>query len=84
MTSILAGYTASQGACRGGDKPANKAGKKLYRDRNCKDRCDKDGSCTGYVLPVSRANWCETYPSLGATGNGHKSYKCYMKNGGKY
>ena len=84
MTSILAGYTASQGACRGGNNPASKAGKKFYNDRNCKDRCDKSGTCTGYVLPVSGANWCETYTSPAATGNGHSSYKCYMKNGGKY
>ena len=85
MTSILAGYTASQGACRGGNNPASKAGKKFYNDRNCKDRCDNSGTCTGYVLPEwSGANWCETYTSLGATGDGNSRWKCNMKNGGKY
>ena len=54
----------------------------LYQDRNCRDRCDKDSSCTGYLLPrlatVSQ-NWCAIYTSVGLTGNGRGNYDCWMK-----
>ena len=56
-----------------------------FNDRNCRDRCDKDSSCTGYmmhqVVPHKNNpfNWCVTYTSVGLTGNGRKYYDCWMK-----
>ena len=75
-------YTKSTGGCRGGNSPANEAGKAYYDDRNCKDRCGKSETCTGYMLPVAGSNWCQTFTSAGATGNGKSSYECFMKQKG--
>ena len=57
-----------------------------FKDRNCRYRCDKESSCTGYLLPriVKQSddynyNWCTTYTSTGLTGNGRKDYDCWMK-----
>ena len=56
---------------------------KNFNDRNCRDRCDKDSSCTGYLLPRIQPNyskmWCVTYTSVKLTGNGRKDYDCWMK-----
>merc|ERR1712045_425680 len=30
-------------------------------------------------LPVSPSNWCETYTSIGAVGDGRRSFKCWTK-----
>ena len=87
MISILVvEYTAFPGFCRGGSNPENKAGKVLYDDLNCKDRCDTTTTCTGYALPVnSYINKCTTYTSEGATGNGNgNKATCYMKQPGIY
>merc|ERR1719436_592203 len=73
------GYTYSKGACRGGHLGGN-AGLKFFRNRNCKDLCDSQATCTGFVLPVTNSMWCETYTSRGAKGDGRNFY-CYMKNG---
>merc|ERR1719401_506003 len=63
-------YVSTVGACRGGASPSSNAGLSFYRHRNCEALCDADAGCTGYVLPVSGSNWCETYTSIGATGDG--------------
>lgn len=55
------------------------AGSKFFTDKNCLDRCRKDPLCTGYLLPTNGANWCETYTSAGATGDGRQAYDCYTK-----
>ena len=68
-----------------GNKYEN-VGNTEFKDRNCRDRCDKDSSCTGYLLPrIVKQNddynydWCTTYTSKGLTGNGRKDYDCWMK-----
>merc|ERR1711879_45993 len=68
------------GACRGGDQPNANAGLKYYGDRNCQKRCDDSAACTGFVLPVTQANWCETYTSKGAVGDKRPQFLCYMKD----
>merc|ERR1711902_237610 len=73
------GYISSVGACRGGYNPENNAGMTKYLDRNCRNRCDQDSSCQAYVVPVSGANWCETYTSIAATGDGRSAYQCFSK-----
>lgn len=75
-------YVRSEGACRGGETPANNAGLVLFRDRACEDRCNKDADCTGYVLPKSNSNWCETYTSKGAVGD-NRNFWCFMKEASK-
>ena len=57
-----------------------------FKDRNCQYRCDKDSSCTGYLLPrIAKQNddydynWCTTYTSTGLTGNGREDYDCWIK-----
>merc|ERR1719284_2057805 len=72
-------YIRSEGACRGGASPGNNAGLKFFRDRNCEARCNQAATCTGYVLPKSAANWCETYTSKGAKGDGRTQFWCFMK-----
>jgi len=37
--------------------------------------------CTGFALQEAGAKLCETYTSVGATGDGQSSMKCYMKQG---
>merc|ERR1719150_2695114 len=64
------GYTFSKGACRNGDKPANNAGLKFFSNRNCLTLCNSQATCTGFVLPVTNSNWCETYTSPNAKGDG--------------
>merc|ERR1719499_2765416 len=73
-------YHASVGACRGGKSPNNNAGLKFYSNRNCRALCNATENCTGYVLPVNNSNWCETYTSSQASGDGRTSFKCYMKS----
>ena len=54
--------------------------RQYFADRDCRDRCDASSNCTGYNLPVNgSANWCETYTSAGASGDGRADFKCYMK-----
>jgi len=74
-------FVRTEGACRGGNSPGNNAGLRFYSNRNCEATCRADAACTGYVLPKSNSNWCETYTSVGATGDGRTSFWCYMKNG---
>ena len=70
----------SVGACRGGENKDRNAGLKLHRDLDCHKRCTQDPSCGAYVMPVSKkSNWCETYTSVGATGDGRTAYECYTK-----
>ena len=76
-----ASYTISEGSCRGGHSPENSAGQKYFEGRLCKERCDQAVSCTGYVKPNS-GTWCETYTSVGATGDGRAGMNCYMKISG--
>ena len=76
-----ASYLSSPGSCRGGDSPENSAGRKYFDHKSCKARCDITVSCTGYVLPKS-GHWCETYTSVGATGDGRAGITCYMKTSG--
>ena len=59
--------------------PDNNAGKKVFEDKNCMERCNIDSDCTGFTFPVSDSDWCETYTSIGATGDGRSAYTCYMK-----
>jgi len=84
-------YVESKGACRGGTSPGGNAGLVYHKNRDCRHRCDIDPSCTGYVMPNSYVdwrywrqfpNWCETYTSLGVTGDGSSNkhgYKCHAK-----
>jgi len=71
-------YVYSKGACRGGKMPQANAGLKFYRDGDCKERCDDDDFCTGFVLPAVGNSWCETYKSIGAKGDG-RNFRCFMK-----
>merc|ERR1719150_785051 len=73
------GYSRTEGACRGGNSPGGNAGLVFHRNRNCKSLCDGQNTCTGYVLPKSNSNWCETYKSVGAKGDGRNTFWCYMK-----
>ena len=57
------------------------AGQATHADYNCKDRCDNNEKCTGYAL-WSGNNWCATYTSVGATGQGLSSFECFMKERG--
>ena len=77
---LIVSYVESVGACRGGASPANNAGLKFYRDRKCEDRCNLSAECAAYTLPITSDNWCETFTSLGATGNGQSKFKCYTKH----
>lgn len=79
--AIAQEWERSEGACRGGESPGNNAGLKFFRDRTCKDKCAADNNCTGYVVPKSNSNWCETYTSKGAKGDTRTSFWCYMKTG---
>ena len=76
-------YVRSQGICRGGDSPADKAGSEiqgLNRD-TCDTICDADMLCTGYDITVdSGSKACWTYTSRNAVGNDHSDYYCYMKS----
>ena len=80
----IIGYISSVGACRGGETPGNNAGLTFYRDRNCLNRCNQDSSCTGYTLPVNGANWCETFTSVGVTGDGRTGFQCFTKGNWKF
>jgi len=71
-------YVYSKGACRGGKMPQGNAGLKLYQDGDCKERCDDDKFCTGFVLPAAGDAWCETYKSIDAKGDG-RNFRCFMK-----
>lgn len=77
--TMLGDWVRTVGACRGGMSPGANAGLKFYRDKNCMKRCHEDANCTGFVVPVSGAMWCETYTSEGARGDGRTQYVCYMK-----
>jgi len=73
-------YEVSVGACRGGENPDNTAGLNFYEDTSCKERCDSDQSCSGYV---SGEEWCETYFSKGAIGDNRAGFQCHSKVGVK-
>jgi len=77
-TYVNAVYKQTTGACRGGETPAKNAGLAFFRDRDCKHKCNSQASCTGYVLPKSNSNWCETYTSKGITPDG-RNFWCYIK-----
>ena len=78
------GYIVSVGACRGGETPGNSAGLTFYQDRNCLNRCNQDSSCSGYTLPVDGDNWCETFTSVGVTGDGWNIIQCFTKGNWKF
>jgi len=78
-TDAMQAYVSTVGACRGGASPSSNAGLKFYSHRDCEALCEADSGCTGYVLPASSSNWCETYTSIGATGDGRSAFVCYMK-----
>ena len=80
---FVIGYIRSAGACRGGQNPENSAGLTLHRDLNCLNRCDQNTSCTGYTLHVGGFNWCETFTSVGVTGDGRSGFQCFTKGNGK-
>ena len=84
MHICVIGYVSSVGACRGGENPENSAGLTFYRDSNCLDRCNQDSSCTGYNVPVDGSNWCETFTSVVATGDGRSRFQCFMKGNWKF
>ena len=78
--SFFKEYVNSTGGCRRKGKPIKRHELTVFHDRNCRDRCDKDSSCTGYLLPRNAAHfWCATYNSVGLTGNGREHYECWMK-----
>ena len=75
----------STGPCRGGSHPEYLAGEVRYYDRNCKSRCENDGSCNGYALAHSSSDFdgsCWTYTSLGVYGDGERGITCYSKLSG--
>ena len=76
-------YVRSQGECRGGDSPADYAGREdqgKNRD-SCETICDADMLCTGYMITVdSGDNRCFTYTSRNAVGDGNSALYCYMKS----
>ena len=80
---MLLGFARTIGACRGGNNPERNAGMTFYRRLShdvCRGRCAIDSSCTGYTISASgRGSWCETYTSVGATGDGRSSYHCWMQ-----
>ena len=80
---FVTGYISSVGACRGGENPANNGGLTFHRDRNCLNRCNQDSSCTGYTVPVDGANWCETFTSVGVTGDGRSEFQCFTNGNWK-
>ena len=72
----------TEGACR--DEAGKVKGVTLYKGRDCKERCNIDPKCTGYLLTLNESsywNWCETYTSAGLKGNGVRGYTCNMKQG---
>ena len=71
----------SSGACRGGNYPKNDAGKHIFTDKDCRERCNENPTCSGFVLPNDGASWCETFTSIGATGDGRSQFTCFMKPG---
>jgi len=73
------GYNTELGACRGGKSPNNNAGLKFYSNRNCESVCNDDDNCTGFVLPKTDSNWCETYTSVGIKGD-DRNYWCFIKD----
>ena len=78
----LADFTKSAGACRGGESPENNAGKKSFHGitaEDCKKGCENDPSCSGYNLPMDGSNSCETFTSVGVTGDGQTTYECWTK-----
>ena len=84
-------YAETLGVCQGGYSPQNNAGKQNYAwDRKCKARCDSSSTCTGYILGIfftNAADWCNTYTSVGATGNAGNwasSFVCNVKETGIY
>ena len=75
-------YNRSQGACRGGDSPANDAGMMIHNNTgDCATICDADMQCTGYsIVEDSGRNACWTYTSRNAVGQGSPPNYCYMKS----
>merc|ERR1712126_615544 len=69
--SIVIEYVKTGGLCQRKGTYRN-IGSILFPDRNCRYRCDKDFSCTGYLLPHllggGNTKWCSTYTSAGLTG----------------
>ena len=78
---LTGNYERSQGRCRGGHNPANKAGQKYhgYTRDSCDTICDADVQCTGYMIFVS-SGACSTFTSRNAVGDGRSDWKCYMKS----
>ena len=79
---FIKAFIKTTGACRGGNYVPYKSPKKFYDDTSpeeCKLLCCQDSSCTGYTLPSNGEQWCETYESIGSTGNGNSQYDCFWK-----
>ena len=71
--------------CRG--QNGGTAGQKVFTDRDCRERCSRSDTCTGYALPITvhhNGKFCYTYTSPGATGNGISWLRCYMKDIGEF
>ena len=88
----LADFTKSIGACRcathrcayrsGESAGPLDDGRKFINgitSEDCRKRCENDPSCSGYNLPVTGTNWCETYTSVGVTGDGRTAFECWTK-----
>merc|ERR1712126_78688 len=60
-SSIVIEYVKTGGLCQRKGTYTN-IGSILFPDRNCRDRCDKDFSCTGSLLPTlfggGNTKWC--------------------------
>lgn len=53
----------------------------------CRNRCLQDPSCAAYEIPAkgtSGSDWCVTYTSVGASGDGRVRYECYTKSKRKF
>merc|ERR1719271_278131 len=78
---MCSNYVLSQGVCSGA--------RTLYHDRDCQSRCDADSSCTAYLMApnygwmptkgTNAPNWCQTYATIGVTGDGSAENGCYIK-----
>ena len=90
---IFKEYTKTKGMCRkvgcrqdcknaGCKEECKKVPNTIFQDTNCRDRCDKDSSCTAYLISPMKTgtnNWCTIYTSIGLAGNGRQNWDCWLK-----
>ena len=86
-------YTKTKGKCKkagcrqdcknaGCKEECKKVPNSVFYDTNCRDRCDKNSSCTAYLISPMKTgtnNWCTIYTSIGLAGNGRQNWDCWLK-----